>query len=403
MNFYDLLKAQAQIFGEKTFLQVDSRTFSYKNFFYAVESSEHCKNFFERGEQLRQADTSRRDNCSAAFKAANFFYVGKFFSQAVNFFAAQKNNPSDVFSVATSGSTSAPKILQRTFDSWNDFFPTQNQIFSVDATSRLFMHGDLNFTGNLNTFLAVLSAGGSIVTTDKFAPKTWLELIKTATNIYLVPTKLTLLAKGAPLDNIRAIFMGSQVLTEAQSLALMKKFPAAEIFLYYGASELSFVTYKKISAENAAEIQNLGKNFDKVKIFIRNGLIFVDTPYRALGIENPATVGDAGFINAHGDLIFLGRGEDFINRGGVKIFASAVEQKLLTIDGVEAVAVIKIGDKTRGENFAAYIVGNIDKKIIRQALTPAESPREIIFVPSLPLNKSGKVDKKILWEEFLCR
>ena len=375
MNFYDLLKAQAQIFGDKTFLQVDSRTFSYKNFFYAVEGSEHCK---------------------------NFFYGGKFFSQAVNFFAAQKNNPSDVFSVATSGSTSAPKILQRTFDSWNDFFPTQNQIFRVDATSRLFMHGDLNFTGNLNTFLAVLSAGGSIVTTDKFAPKTWLELLKTATNIYLVPTKLTLLSKGAPLDNIRAIFTGSQVLTESQSLALMKKFPAAEIFLYYGASELSFITYKKISADNAGDVRNLGKPFDGVKIFIRDGLIYVDTPYRVEGIKNPATVGDAGFIDERGDLIFLGRGEDFINRGGVKIFASAVESKLLSIDGVNAAAVVKVGDKVRGENFIAYLVGDADKKLIRQSLTPAESPKEIIFVESLPLNASGKVDKKILAEYHVC-
>lgn len=370
MNFYDLLKAQAQRLGDKIFLQVDDKIFSYEKFLDAVNSS---------------------------------VTGGKFFSQAMNFFAAQKNNRSNIFDVTTSGSISAPKILHRTFESWNDFFPTQNKIFRVDATSKLFMHGDLNFSGNLNTLLAVLNAGGSIVTTDKFAPKTWLELIGQATNIYLVPTKLTLLAKGSPLENIRSIFTGSQVLTEIQSLALMKKFPAAEIFLYYGASELSFVTYKKISADNAAEVQNLGKAFDGVKIFIRDGLIYVDTPYHAIGFENPATVGDAGFINAHGELIFHGRGEDFINRGGVKIFASAVEQKLLTIDGVKAAAVVKVGDKIRGENFFAYIVGNVDKKIIRQALPPAEMPREIFFVKSLPLNDSGKVDKKILLEGYSCR
>ena len=362
MNFYDLLKVRAEIFGDKIFLQIDGLTMTYREFLRAVDVS---------------ADG------------------GKFLSQAVKFFAAMKNNPSNVFEVATSGSTSAPKIFYRTFESWNDFFPTQNKIFRVDETSKVFMHGDLNFTGNLNTLLAVMHAGGSIVTTDKFSPRRWLELVKGATNIYLVPTKLNLLATGAPLENIRSIFTGSQVLTAAQSLALMKKFPAAEIFLYYGASELSFITYKKISADNASEVHNLGKPFDGVKIFIRDGLIYVATPFHVNGIKIPCTVGDMGRI-VDGDLIFGGRGEDFINRGGVKISALAVESKLMTIDGVKSAAVVKVPDSTRGENFIAYVVGNVDRKIIRRTLTPAELPREILFVKSLPLTDSGKVDKKIL-------
>lgn len=363
MNFYDLLRAQTQKFGEKIFLRGDEGDFSYSDVLQAVDCGSNG---------------------------------GKFFTQAVNFLREQKFNRKNVFEVKTSGSTGNPKILRRTFESWTDFFPIQNKIFHVDENSAVFMHGDLNFTGNLNTLLAILHAGGSIVTTDKFSPKIWLERLKIATNIYLVPTKLTFLANfGAPIENIRSIFTGSQVLTAAQSISLIKKFPNAEIFLYYGASELSFVTYKKISAENAAEVQNLGKTFDGVKIFIRDGLIYVDTPFRAENIENPATVGDFGRI-LDGNLIFHGRGEDFINRGGVKIFASAVENKISAIDGVKSVAVVKIPDSTRGENFIAYVVGNFDKKIIRQALLPAELPREIIFVENLPVNASGKVDKKFL-------
>ncbi len=361
MNFYDLLKDKTEIFSDKIFLQVDEQAFTYKKFLDAVEEN---------------------------------FQDGNFISQAVNFFREQKFNRSNVFQVKTSGSTANPKILSRTYESWADFFPVQNKIFRVDEDSKVFMHGDLNFTGNLNTFLAVLGAGGSILTTDKFSPKYWLKLIEQATNIYLVPTKLTLL-NGEPLKNIRSIFTGSQILTAAQSLSLMKKFPCAEIFLYYGASELSFITYKKISAENAAEVQNLGKPFDGVKIFIREGKIYVDTPFRAVGIENPATVGDMGRIE-NGDLIFLGRGEDFINRGGVKIFCSEIENKIMAIEGVEAAAVVKIPDKIRGENFSAYVIGKVDKKIIRQALEPAETPKEIIFVKELPLNSSGKINKTAL-------
>ncbi|MBR2518589.1 MAG: AMP-binding protein [Selenomonadaceae bacterium] len=367
MNFYDLLKIRTGTLGDKIFLRIDERTITFREFLNAV------------------------DNSDAG---------GKFFSQAVNFFVEQKNNPTNIFDVATSGSTSAPKTFRRTFESWANFFPTQNKIFRVDSATKLFMHGSLTFTGNLNTFLATLDAGGSIVTSEIFSPRRWLELLNDTTAIYLVPTKLSLLAVGEPLENIRSIFTGSQILTESQSLSLLKKFPAADLILYYGSSEQSFVTYKKISEQNAGEVNNLGKPFDGVKIFVRDGLIYVDTPYRVVGVENPCTVGDAGFINERGELIFFGRGEDFINRGGVKIFASSVEQKLLTIDGIESVAVVKVPDKIRGENFVAYVVGHADKKRIRQALTPAELPREIIFVKALPLNESCKVDKKFLMNQI---
>lgn len=94
-------------------------------------------------------------------------------------------------------------------------------------------------------------------------------------------------------------------------------------------------------------------------------------------------------------MIFEGRGDDFINRGGVKVYSAEIEHKLMAIEGIKAAAVIKVPDAIRGENFLAYVVGNANKKTIRQALSPAESPREIIFIKSLPLNYSGKIDKNL--------
>ena len=69
----------------------------------------------------------------------------------------------------------------------------------------------------------------------------------------------------------------------------------------------------------------------------------------------------------------------------MKIFAGELETKLLTIPGIESVAVEKFPDESRGEDFKIYVVGKPElKKIIRRTLKLSEMPREIIFVKKIP-------------------
>ena len=42
----------------------------------------------------------------------------------------------------------------------------------------IFCQGSLAFTGNLNIYMSVLFVGGSIVATEKFAPKTWVNMME---------------------------------------------------------------------------------------------------------------------------------------------------------------------------------------------------------------------------------
>ena len=99
--------------------------------------------------------------------------------------------------VLTSGSTGQPKLWFRTLDSWASFFPTQNAIFGMTAQTRLFAHGSLAFTGNLNLYLSLLSLGASIITASHVNPFVWCREIELhhADALYLIPSKLRLLAK----------------------------------------------------------------------------------------------------------------------------------------------------------------------------------------------------------------
>ncbi len=72
---------------------------------------------------------------------------------------------------------------------------------------------------------------------------------------------------------------------------LKAAYPDSCCFLYYGASELSYVTWltDQEMNDNPACI---GKPFPGVDVTLRNGEIYVDTPYSAIGITGPYSVGD---------------------------------------------------------------------------------------------------------------
>ena len=313
----------------------------------------------------------------------------------------------DCLGVLTSGSTGTPKVMYRTCQSWAGFFPTQNEIFGVGEDTRIFLHGSLSFTGNLNAFLSVLYAGGATITGAKLRVRSWASLLRKhrANVLYLVPAKLRLLAaEKEPFPDIRSIFTGSQTVGDKLLSRLTRLLPNARIVLYYGASELNYITYTVLDANVPRDPNNLGKPFPGVGLSVRDGKIYVDTAYHVSGVNIPFTVGDAGHINDKGELIFEGRGDAYINKGGFKISAARVENLLREISGVAAVVVLPVADETRGEELAAFLVReeNADETEIRRTLPkvlkPVEMPERVVFLEEIPLNDRGKPDKKRLWE-----
>ena len=79
--------------------------------------------------------------------------------------------PKACMGVMTSGSTGKSKLLWRDYHSWADFFPEQNRVFGVDENTSIFCQGSLAFTGNLNIYMGVLAAGGTLIVTEKFRPR----------------------------------------------------------------------------------------------------------------------------------------------------------------------------------------------------------------------------------------
>lgn len=316
------------------------------------------------------------------------------------------------FGVLSSGSTGVPKILWRRTASWADFFPVQNEIFEVTKDTRLFLHGSMSFTGNLNALLAVWYAGGTVVTSAYLRPRSWLKVMAryAITHIYLLPTKLRLLMEAMPiskentaaLSSLRMIFAGSQTLDTKLMHHLQRTWPQARFILYYGASELNYVTYCT-AEEWLLEPNTVGRPFPGVRVTVDDDhMIYVTSPYTIEGVACPFSVGDKGWFSSSGRLMFEGRGGAVINRGGYKLSVPLLEKKIQELDGVAEAVVMGQPDALRGEEPVAFIqcepgyTETMIKKAMTKVLSVQEMPHRIIGVEEIPLTAGSKIDKRQL-------
>ena len=312
--------------------------------------------------------------------------------------------PKACMGVMTSGSTGKSKLLWRDYHSWADFFPEQNRIFGVDEDTIIFCQGSLAFTGNLNIYMGVLAAGGTLIVTEKFRPRHWLQLMEqyAVNTIYLIPSKLMLLPKfmSVPNEQLRHIISGSQTMGRQEADKLLAVFPKAEITLYYGASELNYITYIK-DKDMTDDRTVIGQPFAGVGISINNEEIFIDTPYHVENITLPYSLKDRGYVDERGWLHFLGRTDDICNVNGRKVSSVKVTTALTDIEGVVEAAVLSrhIADADVLVAFVASTTSYTKQELVRrlrERLEDYELPKQFIFLEQLPRNESGKIDKLAL-------
>ena len=330
--------------------------------------------------------------------------------------------------VMTSGSSGRQKLYFRTFESWYDFFPVQNRILSMGAGTRCFFAGSPAFTGSLNLVLAQLASGGTVISEELFDPRLWLKRIERdrADVIYLIPSKLRALTEAAghpagsaahasprTFPGVRSIVSGSQSLGKRDAGALRRIFPHAALTLYYGASELSYVTYLR-GSEMGADPSVIGRPFPGISVRADNaGLLHVTTSFGVTGLPRDAAIGDLGHRNKNGLWCFDGRADDLLNLRGRKVSAQKVQNALLSVPGVRDAAVLLLPAAKDGSAepvlTAALVLEKADPKkadplslrrLLSASLLPFEIPRRFVLLPELPKNESGKTDRQSLKKQL---
>ncbi len=114
--------------------------------------------------------------------------------------------------------------------------------------------------------------------------------------------------------------------------------------------------------------------------------------------------GDMGYYDEDGYLYYTDRMKDMIVRGGYNIYSVEVENALYEHEAVKQCAVVAKPHERLGEDVVAFVVLKEGAKataeelhyFTQDKLADYKRPRDIRFIEALPINPTGKVDKKVL-------
>jgi len=160
---------------------------------------------------------------------------------------------------------------------------------------------------------------------------------------------------------------------------------------------------KEVPAETEGELVSKGPGIftgyykseeENAQIFTRDGFF---------------KTGDRAKKDELGNITITGRIKDIINRGGEKISALEIENRLSAHPQIHAAAVVGMPDPILGEKICGYVVISPGTKLTfkeivdflkERGASVQQLPERVEFIDELPTTKVGKVDKKVLRENI---
>lgn len=204
--------------------------------------------------------------------------------------------------------------------------------------------------GGFNTLMYNLSNAGCCIMTDKRNPEDICEIISKY-NVETLPTSPTFLNllllsesyKKYDLSSLSLITYGTEAMPESTLSRIHEIFPNTRLLQTYGLSEIGIMRSKSKSSDSLW-VKIGGEGFETRVV---DGMLEVKAKSAMMGYLNaPSPFTEDGWfmtgdeVEVDGEYMrILGRKSELINVGGLKVFPTEVESVILTMDGVEDVAV----------------------------------------------------------------
>ncbi len=327
----------------------------------------------------------------------------------------------------TSGTEGEPKGIILTHNNLADVTERINKVMQVTSEIREYVGVPVYYSFGFGRIRACTAAGGkSYIPRNGFNPLEIIEMLKAdqINAISAVPTLWRIILNNPSIigklgEKIRWIEIGSQYMSGDEKEQMKKLFPNAKIAQHYGLTEASRSSILDISATEGGALESVGKPADISNIDISvDGRIRIRGPHVAnqmiTGDGMASTIDHDGWLTTNdlgkiedGYLYFMGRADDIINCGGIKVSPDLIEKQIYkSLEINSGIAVARIADPIRGDGILIALENNcaidsdelkiLANKILKKMGVQAGDSLKIVKTEKIPTTETGKVKRNEL-------
>ena len=309
----------------------------------------------------------------------------------LNAFLDDWNGPGECITVHTSGSTGEPKPMQARKDFMEASARMTCRFLGLREGNSALLCLPLRFIAGKMMVVRSLVAGLRLIPCEPCGhPLRGLQ--EPPDFAAMVPLQvfnsLQVPEEAETLRGIKNLIIGGGPVDDDLA-AQLKDFPNA-VWSTYGMTEtLSHIALRRLSGPSADAWYT---PFDGVRLSLNeHGCLVVTAPH--IGCHNLATH-DIAEMDARGRFRILGRSDNTINSGGIKIQPEQVEETLRR-NGLAHVLLTSVPDPKFGESTVLLTTADPTEaqRICHSCLPPYTIPRRILRVPALPLTTTAKPNR----------
>ncbi len=349
----------------------------------------------------------------------------------------------------TAGTTGTPKAAPISHAAFTSFMLANVEPADPDAEERALLALPLYHVAGLQSALASVYGGRTLVVQRQFDAAEWLELAERerVQRALLVPTMIKQVLDHpdfahCDLSALGVLTYGGAPMPAPLIERAIAALPHVRFINAFGQTETaSTITMippedhvlegpPEVVAVRRRRLRSIGRPLPDVEVAVLDAQGAPLPPGATgeiaargervtrgyLGEEDGAPLlpggwlptGDLGRMDEDGYVYLEGRAKDFIKRGGEMVSPEEVENVLLAHPGVDECAVVGLPDDTWGERVAAVIVPKPGhhpaeaelRALAEQRLARFKRPEQLVFADHLPRNDLGKVLKRELRERL---
>ena len=348
--------------------------------------------------------------------------------------------PDDLaYMIYTSGSTGRPKGVMVPHRGVMNYLSWARDAFEIEGGNGTAVVTATAFDATVLSFWLPLFAGKPVhLMPEEGAVEALAEKLAAGADfgfVKMTPAHLDLLAELKPVaaqaSGARMFVIGGEALSTASTAVWREHAPKLRLINEYGPTETVVGCTFHEADGRPGTAEPIGKAIWNTRTYVldralnpvpegmsgelyiggtgvswgywrRPGLTaerFLADPYAAAPGARMYRTGDLVRWREDGTLEYLGRSDDQVKVRGFRIEPGEAEAALRSVDGVQGAAVVAVGDGS-DKRLIGFITGTTDGAVCKEAvagLLPGHMvPDQLHRLDSLPLTRSGKIDRRAL-------